>query len=267
VKQAAIELGLDIFQPVSLKLRGEIERLASLKPDLIVVAAFGQILPPAILQIPPYGSLNIHPSLLPRYRGASPIPAAILAGDEFTGVSIMKMDKGLDTGPVMTRAQIHITGHDTTGSISEKLSFIAADLVQDVIVHLVRGELKPLCQNEKEATYSSPIQKKDGEINWTEQSITIWRKIRAFHPWPGTFTTWKGKRLEILQGFPLPWPQQKQVGNVIDLMKITDEAGFGISTGDGLLGVCHVRLEGKREVTARDFLNGQHNFMGSTLPS
>ena len=267
VKQAAIRLGLNVVQPEKLKSPEEIERLVGLKPDVIVVAAFGQILPEAVLEIPPYGCINIHPSLLPRHRGASPIVAAILSGDEFTGVSIMKMEEGLDTGPVITRAQIPVTGQDTAGSLAEKLSLISANLIQDVLIHWVRGELKPQPQNESEATYSSPIDKKNGEINWQQPAIATWRQVRAFQPWPGAFTRWQGKRLEILQGFPLPWPGQAEAGQVVDLATVTDKAAFGIATGDGLLGVCYVQLEGKRVTLAGDFLNGQRNFLGAKLPS
>lgn len=267
VKQAAMRLGLTVIQPVKLKTPEEIDRLTGLKPDVIVVAAFGQILPGAVLEVPPYGCINIHPSLLPRHRGASPIASAILAGDEFTGVSIMKMDEGLDTGPVITRAQIPVTCQDTAGSLTEKLSLIAANLIQDVLIHWVRGELKPQAQNEAEATYSSPINKNNGEINWCQPAMTIWRQVRAFQPWPGAFTRWQGKRLEILQGFPLPWPAQVEAGQVVDLATITDKTAFGIATGDGLLGACYVQLEGKRVTSASDFLNGRRNFIGATLPS
>ena len=268
VKQAAQTLGIAVLQPEKLNSPEIISNLAQLKPEIVIVAAFGQILPRAVLDLPRYGCINIHPSLLPRHRGASPIPAAILAGDEFTGVSIMKMDEKLDTGPVLTRAQIPVTGQDTTGTLTEKLALIAASLLDDVLVHLVRGELTPRPQDDAAATYCSTIDKKAGEIKWSEPADTIWRQVRAFQPWPGAFTMWQGKRLEILQGFPLPW-RRVEPGRIIDLAEsgadITRNAGFAISTGDGALGVCFVKLEGKRAVSAHDFLRGQRNFIGSIV--
>jgi len=147
VKKAAISRGLQVEQPDSLKTAAVVTRLADYNPEVIVVAAFGQILPPAVLGIPRYGCLNIHPSLLPKYRGPSPVAAAVLAGDEFTGVSLMLMDKGLDTGPVLARAQIGISAHDTTGTLTSKLSLIGAGVLQEVLVYWPRGELTPQPQN------------------------------------------------------------------------------------------------------------------------
>jgi len=268
VKQAAQTMGIAVFQPEKLSSSEIIPELAGLKPDIVIVAAFGQILPKAVLDLTRYGCINIHPSLLPRHRGASPIPAAILAGDEFTGVSIMKMDEKLDTGPVLTRAQIPVTGQDTTGTLTEKLALIAASLINDVLVHLVHGELVPQPQDDAAATYCSTIDKKAGEIRWSDSADAIWRQVRAFQPWPGAFTMCQGKRLEILQGFPLPW-KKVEPGRVIDLMEsgadVTRNAGFAITTGYGALGVCFVKLEGKRAVSALDFLRGQRNFIGSVL--
>jgi methionyl-tRNA formyltransferase len=267
VKRAALGLGLNIIQPVKLKSLEEIERFMALKPDVVVVAAFGQILPKEFLEVPLYGCINIHPSLLPRHRGASPIASAILAGDEFTGISIMKMDVGMDTGPVISRAQIPIGDEDTTGSLTEKLSIISASLVQDVLIHWVRGELKAGAQNEGLATYTVPVNKNEGEINWQRPVTEIWRQIRAFQPWPGAFTRWHGKRLEIIQGFPLSLSMQATAGQVLDLLNVSDKAAFAIGTRDGLLGVNQVQLEGKAVISAKAFRNGQRDFINTRLPS
>jgi methionyl-tRNA formyltransferase len=267
VKQAALGLGLNIIQPIKLKLPEEIEQFSTLKPEVVIVAAFGQMLPKAILEIPPHGCINIHPSLLPRHRGASPIAAAILAGDEFTGVSIMKMDVGMDTGPVITRAQIPVASDDTTGTLTRKLSLISASLVQDVLIHWIRGELKAEAQNEAEATYSAPITKNEGEITWQKQAVAIWQQIRAFQPWPGAYTRWQGKRLEIIQGLPLPSSIPVTAGQVVDLANVSDKAVFGIATGDGILGVSKVQLEGKKVTSAKDFSNGHRDFVVAKLPS
>ena len=265
VKQAAVKVGLPVIQPEKLRRPEEIDRLASLQPDVIVVAAYGQILPKAVLELPPLGCVNIHPSLLPRHRGASPVPAAILAGDEFTGVSIMKLDEGMDTGPVITRARIPIAGQDTTGTLVEKLALIGADLMLDVLVYWARGELVLQPQDNGAATYSPLIDKEKGLIDWQQPAANIWRQIRAYQPWPGAFTLWQGKRLEILKGFSLPWGGGEEVGKIVDLRPLTSEAAFGIVTGDGVLGVCLLKLEGKKILEARAFLNGQRGFIGSAV--
>ena len=267
VKRAAQTLGLTVVQPEKLRKPEIIAALADYHPEAVVVAAYGQILPPAVLEIPKHGCLNIHPSLLPRHRGASPVTATILAGDEFAGVSIMLMEAGLDTGPVLARAQIPVSGRDTTGTLTAKLSLIAAHLVQDVLLHWVRGELKPQPQNEVAATYSKPVAKEEGEIKWDLPGDVIWRRVRAFQPWPGAFTTWRGKRLEIIQGVPLYRPNCPPPGTVIDLRQVNAEAVFGIATGDGVLGVGGVQLAGKKAMSAADFLRGQPDIIGARLPS
>ena len=264
LKRAALIWKLSVVQPVSLKSPEVVAQLASFHPDVIVVAAFGQILPQSVLDIPGYGCINIHPSLLPRFRGVSPVAAAILAGDEFTGVSIMLMDRGLDTGPILARAQISISAQDTTGSLTAKLSLIAAQLLLEALPCWLRGELIPQPQNEAEATYSGAISKEAGEIDWHLPAVGIWRRVRAFHPWPGCYTRWRGKQLKIIEAVPLPGERTLELGQVV----ATERAGvaFGVGTGDGTLGVCRVQLEGKRAMSAAEFLRGQRQFIGAILP-
>ncbi len=268
LKRAAVGWKLPVMQVVSLKRAEVVAQLAGFQPDVIVVFAYGQILPQSVLDIPRYGCINIHPSLLPRFRGASPVAAAILAGDEFTGVSIMLMDRGLDTGPVLTRTQIPISIQDTTGSLTAKLSLVAAHLLQEVLVHWVRGELTPQPQNEAEATYCSPISKEEGEIDWCLSAVDIWRRVRAFQPWPGCYTRWQGKQLKIIEAVPLPEERALKVGQVVALTPLREraKAAFGVYTGDGVLGVCQVQLEGKRAMSAAEFLRGQRQFIGAILP-
>jgi methionyl-tRNA formyltransferase len=227
------------------------------------VAAFGQIIPQSILDITGDKCINIHPSLLPRFRGASPVAAAILAGDEFTGVSIILMSKGLDTGPVLARAQIPISAQDTTGSLTNKLSLIAAQLIQDVLPRWARGDLIPQPQNEAEVVYSGRISKEEGEIDWHLSAVDIWRRVRAFQPWPGCYTRWRGKQLKIIEALPLPVEGVLEAGRVLALKS---KAAFGVSTGDGILGVIKVQLEGKRAMSAAEFLRGQRQFIGVVLP-
>ena len=267
VKKVALALGLPVVPVASLKSAETVAQLAELHPEAIVVAAYGQILPPAVLEIPRYGCLNVHPSLLPRFRGASPVAAAILAGDEFTGVSIMLMDKGLDTGPVLARAQIPISKQDTTGSLTRKLSLIGARLLQEVLVGWVRGEITPQPQNEGEATYSALISKESGEIDWHLPAEQIERRVRAYQPWPGCYTRWQGKQLRIIEAVPLPQEGALEAGHVVALNpdKEGQGAAFGVATGEGILGVCQVQLEGRRAMSAAEFLRGQRQFLGAVL--
>jgi methionyl-tRNA formyltransferase len=263
VKEAASALGLTVVQPQSLKVPEATRQLADFKPDVIVVAAFGQLLPPPVLELPRLGCLNIHPSLLPKFRGASPLAAAILAGDEFSGVSIIRLDEGMDSGPVLGRAQIPIADSDTTASLGEKLSLVGAGLLGEVLVGWVRGEISPRPQDGTKATYCQPIAKDDGEIDWKLSAIEIWRRVRAFYPWPGSFSRWRGKTLKIIEAAPLSPQTPAKTGEVVAL----DSGGFGIGTGDGVLDVLRVQLEGKQVLSAAEFLRGRRDFIGAVLPS
>ncbi|MFC1929294.1 methionyl-tRNA formyltransferase [Chloroflexota bacterium] len=265
VKAAAQSRNLPVVQPESLKSAEVVAQLVDFKPDVIVVAAFGQILPKSVLEIPRYGCVNIHPSLLPRFRGASPVAATILAGDEFTGVSIMLMDEGMDTGPVLVRAQVPVSPQDTTGLLMSKLSLVAARLLQEVLVRWLRGEIASKPQDEAEAIYCGQITREDGEIDWHLPAMDIWRRVRAFNPWPGCYTSWQGKQFKILEALTLPSEENLVAGQVSALSG--NRAPLGIGTGDGVLGVLEVQMEGKRAMTAADFLRGQREFIGSVLPS
>ena len=265
VKIAALEKGLPVVQPESLKSALAVEQLASFRPDVIAVAAFGQILPESVLAIPAHGTLNIHPSLLPKFRGASPVASAILHGDEFAGVSVMLLDKGMDTGPVLARAQISISPQDTTGSITEKLAGVGAQLLLEVLPRWVKGELTPQPQDEAQATYTKRFEKEDGEIDWTLPAVELGRRVRALNPWPGGYTRWQGKQLKIIEAVPLSDEGNVDIGKVVAPGK--GEAAFGVGTGAGVLGILQVQLAGKRAVTAAEFLRGQKDFAGAVLPS
>jgi len=265
VKKAAEGLGLPVVQPAGFKKEEAVAELAGFKPDVIVVAAFGKILPQSVLDIPAYGCINIHPSLLPGYRGAAPVAAAILGGDEFTGVSIMLLDAGMDTGPVLAQAQIPVSALDTAGSLGARLSLISAQLLLEVLPSWVRGERTPRPQNNAEATYCGTITKEEGEIDWRLPAVDIWRRVRAFQPWPGCYTRWQGKQMKIIGAVPLPGEKNAETGRVVALQK--GEAGFGVSAGEGVLGVLKVQLEGKRSMSAGEFLRGQQKLVGTILPS
>jgi len=268
LKGVALDYELPVVQPAGFKGPEVVAQLADLHPDVIIVAAYGHILPKAVLDIPTYGCINIHPSLLPKYRGVSPVAAAILAGDEFTGVSIMLMDEGVDTGPVLARAQIPISVRDTTGSLTARLSVIAAQLLLEVLTCRSGDGLKPRPQDEDGATYSGPISREEGEVDWSLSAVEIWRRVRAFQPWPGCYTRWRGKQLKIIEAVPMPGEGALETGRVIALNPEVErsEAPFGICTGDGILGVLRVQLEGKRAMSAAEFLRGQRQFIGAILP-
>jgi methionyl-tRNA formyltransferase len=262
VKRAAEALGLTLVQPENLKSPETFGQLAAFKPDVIVVAAFGQLLPKNVLELPRLGCLNLHPSLLPKYRGASPVAAAILAGDDFTGVSIMLLDEGMDSGPVLAQAQVTIADNDTTASLGAKLSLVGAGLLGEALVGWARGELKPRPQDDSKASYCQPITKDEGEIDWKLPAINIWRRVRAFYPWPGSYTQWRGRTLKIIEAMPLSPQTKAKAGEVIAL-----DSGFGIGSGDGVLKILKLQLEGKQALAAAAFLRGQRDFIGAVLPS
>ncbi len=265
VKKAALAHNLPVFQPLSLKLREEVDKLNSLGPDLVVVAAYGQIVPKEVLNIPKYGCVNVHPSLLPKHRGATPIPTSIVTGDNQTGVTIMLMDEGIDTGLILAQVEETVLPVDTTATLTQRLARLGAVLLLDTISRWIRGEIKPAAQDESRATYSKAIRKEDGQINWHLNAEHIEKQIRAFQPWPGTYTFWKGKRLEIKNAASVEDEGNNDVGR-IRLVKKNGEKAIGITTNKGLLILHSVRLEGKKEMTAEEFARGQKDFVGAVLP-
>ncbi len=262
VKRVAVEHGFDVRQPRSLKESAAIESLAGLSPDVIVVAAYGLILPPQVLAIPPFGCVNVHPSLLPRHRGPTPIPAAILAGDDWTGVSIMLMDEGIDSGPVLAQRKLEIAPQDTAGTLAVKLSQMGAELLVETLPRWLSGAIVPQPQREADATRTGLISKADGEIDWGLPAYMIWRRVRAYSPWPGCYTAWKGKRLRIDDALPMPG-DRGEPGQVFPL----DEGEVAVQTGEGILMLLSVQMEGKKQMCADEFLRGQRGFIGSLLPS
>lgn len=264
VKRVALRDGLQVLQPSSLRQPEEAERLSDLRPDVVVVAAFGQILPPGILEVPEHGCLNIHPSLLPSYRGATPIPAAILAGDEDTGVTIMLLDAGMDTGPTLSQFVVEIEPEDTTDSLTVKLAQAGARLLGETLPAWVEGSLVPRPQDESRASYTHPIVKENGAIDWRLPAEDIWRGVRAYCPWPGSYTWWRGRMMKILQAIPLPGTGDAVPGRVTALPS-GQPAAVGVETGAGILGLVKVQIEGKRAMSAEDFVRGQQGFLGDVL--
>ena len=264
VKELALSRGVAVVQPETLKDSNVSKHIASLKPDLIVVAAYGRIIPSEILSVPKFGCLNVHPSLLPCYRGSSPIATAILQGDEVTGVTIMLMDKEMDTGPILAQKSILISGEDTTGSLTARLAQVGARLLVDTLAPWLEGKIMPQPQDETRASYTKTIAKEDGAMDWRLTALELWRRVRAFEPWPGCYTWWQGKRLKISEATPLTGGKPEEAGKVIALPRGA-KALIGIETRDGILGIIRVQLEGKRAISAEEFVRGQRDFVGSRL--
>lgn len=263
VKVLALQHGLTVHQPPNLRRSCELERLTSLRPDVAIIAAYGKILPESFLQVPPHGFLNIHASLLPRHRGPSPIAAAILAGDEVTGVTIMQVTKVMDTGPILAQRHIPILPHDTTGSLSQKLAGMGAELLMETLPMWLEGRLVPQPQDNGQATYCKMISKEDGLIDWHRPAADLWRRVRAFQPWPGCYTTWQGRTVKIIEAVALPG--KGTPGRVVAMTR-GSSAPVGVHTGEGILGLVQVQLEGKRVMSAAEFVRGQRGFVGAQLP-
>jgi methionyl-tRNA formyltransferase len=264
VKEDALRWGIPVMQPASLRTADDLKKLAAWRPDVIVVCAYGQILPQVLLDIPPCQCLNVHFSLLPRHRGASPVAAAILAGEELTGVSIQLVRLKVDAGPLLAAAPVTISERDNTGTLTEKLGIVGAHLLQESLTGWLNGTVKPRQQDESQATYFGQVKKEDGEINWQLPALDIWRRVRAYYPWPGCFTYWRGKQLKINEAFYLPGEGAKEPGRVIALLQ--NEGGLGIETGDGVLVVKNIQYAGKKAMSAADFLRGQRDFISARLP-
>lgn len=259
VKKAALDRGLPISQPQSLRTPEAVAQLAVWEPEIIVVAAFGQILRQDVLDLPPWGCLNVHASLLPRWRGAAPAPAAILAGDEVTGVTIMRMDAGLDTGPILAQREEPVQPNDTRETLERRLAKLGAALLVETLPAYLAAELLPQPQMEEGATYAGQLRREDGRLDWSLPAIDLDRRVRAFTPWPGAFTMWHGQRFKVLQAAPLPdWKGDAPPGTMFALAD-----GLAVATGKGALSLQEVQLAGKRPMDIAAFCRGQRDCMGS----
>jgi methionyl-tRNA formyltransferase len=262
VKQRALQLGIAVEQPASLKSDAAVARLRELAPDLMVVVAYGLILPQAVLDVPRHGCWNIHASLLPRWRGAAPIQRAILAGDEATGITIMQMDAGLDTGPMLLTRPTSIGPREYGGSLHDRLSGIGAEAIVAAIADWQAGRIAPQPQPGDGATYAAKIRKDEARIDWAQPAVAIDRQVRAFNPWPVAETTWAGRQLRVWQAEPDPaWPKDGTSPGTV-----TESAAgrLVVATGAGALRLTQVQLAGKRAMPAAEFLNA-HPLAGARL--
>jgi len=260
VKEFAQTHGLEIRQPLNLK--EDIGPLQALAPEAMIVIAYGLILPPAVLAIPKYGCINVHASLLPRWRGAAPIPRAIEAGDTVTGVCIMQMEAGLDTGPVLTKAETVITETDNAQTLHDRLASLGAQTLVPTLEHLVHGGIRPQPQNEAQACYAKKLRKDESPVDWTKPAVALHRKIRALNPWPVASTTWNGKVVRLWEVGPFePTETARAPGTVVR----ADASGIRVITGNGILCVTRLQAEGGKILAAGDFLNGHRITAGDRL--
>ena len=257
VKRLAIRLAIPVCQPGTLRDRGAEAALEAFGPDLMIVVAYGLILPPAVLAMPRLGCINVHASLLPRWRGAAPIQRAILAGDRETGVCLMQMDSGLDTGPVLASATCSIEPDDTGGRLHDRLSVMGAQLLKENLDRIVQGELEPRVQNDSRASYASKLEKAEALIDWTMSAEQIARQVRAFIPWPVAETRYSGRQLRIWEAQPVAMETEQPPGLVLAAGK----AGIDVACGVGVLRILAVQLAGARQVSAIDFINA-HSLEG-----
>ena len=246
---AEYKLELPVLQPPRIKARDSVDTIRALKPDLIVVMAYGQILPREVLEIPTIACLNLHASLLPRWRGAAPIQAAIAAGDRETGITVMYMDEGLDTGAILLQRKIEIAPDETGASLHDKLAQIAQEALAEAILLLEEGKAPRLPQENELATYAPKLEREHGRIDWTESSAVIERKIRAFDPWPGAFMEVDHRNLKIFGATIVD--RSGKPGQIS-----RNENELIVAAGEGALSLGEVQLEGKRRMSAAEFLRG-----------
>lgn len=260
VKVTAREKGLKIWQPEKLKTKEIEEQLKSLSPDVCMVVAYGKIIPKNLLAIPKFGWLNVHGSLLPKYRGASPIQAAILHGDTKTGVTLMQIDHGLDTGNMIIKKEIKIESTDNFQSLHDKLSALGAEIIKDSLFDYLEGKLRPQPQDSALATETKIINKEDGQIDWKRPAVEIERQIRAYTPWPGAFCFWNNKRIIIINARMAESRDKLPAGQT---KRIKDNLIVGCGSDNLELKV--IQMEGKKSMAAADFLKGNPNFEKTQL--
>lgn len=262
VKECALQHNIPVYQPVRARDEAFVDEMRALNPDVMVVIAFGQILPKSLLELPKYGCVNIHASLLPKYRGAAPIQWAVINGDEETGITTMMMDVEMDTGDMLEKTVVKLDPEETGGSLFDRLSLLGGDLILSTLSKLEKGEIIPVPQDHEKATYVKKISKSMGDIDWTMDAVSIERLVRGLNPWPSAFTRWNGKMLKIWEAKVLPDPDVKlPCGSVIS----ASDEGLKIQTGAGVLCVTSLQLEGKKRMDTAAFLRGYQVAAGSMM--
>jgi len=252
VKILAEQLGLPVIQPERLRRPEAMEQLRAWAPDLIVVAAFGQILRPEVLDLPPYGCINVHGSLLPRWRGAAPIQAALLNGDHETGITIMRMDPGIDTGPILSQAALPILPDDTTGTLSVRMAELGAHLLIQTLPKYLSGEIVPQQQDDTVATYAPMLKKEEGRLDFNRSAAELANQVRAFNPWPSAFTDWQGLLLKVHRAASVP----AAVPGFAPGSPVIAAGMPAFATADGWLLLLEVQPAGKKAMPGKVFLQG-----------
>ncbi len=269
VKQTALAHNLPVWQPGSFKKAENSAALAAFRADLYIVAAFGQILPQSVLDQPKHGTLNIHASLLPKYRGADPIAEAILQGETESGVTIMLLDAGIDTGPTLLSRSLPLAEDETTGSLTTKLAALGAQALLEALPQWIAGSITPQPQDELRATHTRMLRKEDGLLSWTKPAAVLARQVRAYTPWPGSYTHWNGKLLKILEAHALPVEidtlEQTVQPGLVSTREDAAHQVLAVVTGSGFLIVTRVQLEGKKAMSAEEFLRGYGQIAGHIL--
>ncbi len=260
VKELAAQHGIPVYQPLKLRDPVVVEELKALSPDLIVVVAYGQILPKSVLDIPQYGCINVHASLLPRYRGAAPINKAVVDGEQVTGVTTMLMDVGLDTGDMLVKRATEIGAEETAGELHDRLALLGREAMEETLQRLCDGTLRPEPQDDALSSYAALMKKEDGRIDWRQSSLAIHNLVRGLTPWPGAYTALQGETLKL--GHTLPESGDEAVPGAI---VATGPEGVRIACGDGTLLVRELQLPGKKRLSAADFLRGRTLPLGAIL--
>ena len=261
VKAIALDAGIPVLQPERIKESAFLESLERLAPDIIVVVAYGKILPPALLALPPKGCINLHSSLLPKYRGAAPINWAIVQGERETGVTTMIMDEGMDTGPLLMKEVVPIGDDDTAQTLHDRLSAVGAELLVKTVDGVLKGTVKPVPQDEGGATYAPMLTKEDGRIKWDATAVEIKNLVRGLFPWPGAYTRWEGKAVKITKVAARPGENTDAPGIILAV----GEKGIEVAAGSGIVTVLELQPESKRKMTAADFIKGYRIGTGQVL--
>lgn len=253
VKSEALKHDIPVYQPEKIRQQEELDKILALEPDLIVTAAFGQILPKQLLEAPKYGCINVHASLLPELRGGAPIHYAIIQGKEKTGISIMYMVEKLDAGDILTQIEVPVTDTDTVGTLHDKMSAAGADLLSETVPKLLKGELTPVPQNDEEATFAWNIKREQEKIDWTKPGEQIYNHIRGMNPWPVAYTTMNGAVLKIWGSEKSPHSGNQEPGTIVKL----EEDGFIVAAGNETgIKITELQPSGKKKMNARQFLLG-----------
>ncbi len=263
VKEWALAEGIPVFQPEKLRRMEAVEQVRAWLPDLIVVAAYGQILPSTVLELPRFGCVNVHASLLPRWRGASPIQAAILAGDEVTGITLMQMDEGLDTGPILAQQPVDIGPEETAGELSARLARIGGQLLVETLPDYLAGRLTPTPQPTEGVTVARRFRKQAAALDWHDPADELARRVRAFSPTPGAHTLWNGSYLKVLRARVAPSSAPDAEPGTVYL----EQGRPAVVTGEGALVLVQVQMAGKRPMSGESFARGRRNFIGAVLGS